>query len=104
MRCGCYGTGETVDAAASQLHYRCQNQVRRHFVFFTADFVWILAFGKGEEMQTVFSHIVQKRLSEQNENVATEALAFILRSHKAAQKGMLKLLRGIDPKMPPLWF
>ena len=53
---------------------------------------------------TVFSYIVQKRLSQENENIATEALAFILRYHKAAQDGMLKLLRGIDPKMPPIWF
>lgn len=55
-------------------------------------------------MQTVFSHIVQKRLSQENENVATEALAFILRSHEAAHHGMMKLLRGVDPHMPRLWF
>lgn len=55
-------------------------------------------------MQTVFSHIVQKRLSQENENVATEALAFVLRSHEAAHNGMMKLLRGVDPHMPHLWF
>lgn len=55
-------------------------------------------------MQTVFSHIVQKRLSQENENVATEALAFVLRSHEAAHNGMMKLLRGVDPHMPRLWF
>ncbi len=55
-------------------------------------------------MQTVFSHIVQKRLSQENENVATEALAFVLRSHEAAHNGMMKLLRGVDPRMPRLWF
>ena len=55
-------------------------------------------------MQTVFSHIVQKRLSKENENVVTEALAFVLRSHEAANNGMMKLLRGIEPHMPRLWF
>ena len=55
-------------------------------------------------MQTVFSHIVQKRLSQENENVATEALAFVLRTHEAAHNGMIKLLRGVDPHMPHLWF
>jgi len=33
-----------------------------------------------------------------------EALAFILRSYDAAHYGMMKLLRGIDPHMPHLWF
>lgn len=55
-------------------------------------------------METVFSHIIQKRLSQENENVATEALAFVLRSYEAAHYGMMKLLRGIDPHMPHLWF
>jgi hypothetical protein len=55
-------------------------------------------------VQTVFSHIVQKKLSQENENVATEALAFVLQSHKSAHNGMMKLLRGIDPQMPHLWF
>lgn len=55
-------------------------------------------------MQTVFSHIVQKRLSQENENVATEALVFVLRSHEAAHNGMMKLLRAVDPRMPRLWF
>ena len=56
-------------------------------------------------MRTVFSHIVQKRLSQENENVATEALAFILQSKgEAAKRGLLKLLRGILPELPNLWF
>ncbi len=55
-------------------------------------------------MPTVFSHIVQKRLSQESENIATEALAFILRSSEAAQGGMMKLLRGIIPDLPNLWF
>ncbi len=55
-------------------------------------------------MQTGFSHVVQKRLSQENENVATEALSFVLQSHELAHNGMMKLLRGIDPQMPRLWF
>ncbi|OPY00076.1 MAG: hypothetical protein A4E60_02492 [Syntrophorhabdus sp. PtaB.Bin047] len=55
-------------------------------------------------MHTVFSHIVQRRLSQENENVATEALAFVLRSHESVHNGMMKLLRGLDPHMPRLWF
>ena len=55
-------------------------------------------------MRTVFSHIVTKRLSQENENVATEALAFILQSSEAAKSGLLKLLRGIIPNIPNLWF
>jgi len=55
-------------------------------------------------MQTVFSHIVQKRLSQENENVVTEALAFVLQAHDAAHNGVMKLLRGVHPNMPHLWF
>jgi hypothetical protein len=53
---------------------------------------------------TVFSHIVQKRLSRENENVATEALAYILGYSKEARTGMMKLLRGVVPEMPDLRF
>jgi hypothetical protein len=55
-------------------------------------------------MQTVLSHIVQKRLSQESENVATEALAVVLGSYEAAHNGMMKLIRGVDPHMPHLWF
>lgn len=55
-------------------------------------------------MQTVFSHIVKMRLSQESENVATTALSFILESSEAARNGMLKLLRGIVPDLPRLWF
>lgn len=55
-------------------------------------------------MQTVFSHIVQKRFSLVNEDVATDALAFILESSEASRNGMLKLLRGIEPTLPPLLY
>jgi hypothetical protein len=60
--------------------------------------------GKGEEMQTIFSHVVQKRLSRANEDVATDALAFVLHSSESARNGMMKLLRGIAPDMPALRF
>ena len=55
-------------------------------------------------MQTVFSHIVQKRFSQEGEDVATDALAFILDSSESARNGMIKLLRGIDPSLPALRF
>lgn len=55
-------------------------------------------------MQTVFSHIVQKRFSQVNEDVATDALAFILHSSESARNGMIKLLRGVVPNMPDLQF
>ena len=55
-------------------------------------------------MATVFSHIIQKRFSQVNENVATDALAFILNSSESARNGMMKLLRGIAPDMPGLQF
>ena len=55
-------------------------------------------------MNTVFSHIVQKRLSQEGEDVATEALAFIVHSSEAARKGVMKILRGIEPDLPDLRF
>jgi hypothetical protein len=55
-------------------------------------------------MNTVFSHIVQKRLSQEYENVATEALAFILHSSESARSGLMKFLRGIASNLPSLEF
>ena len=55
-------------------------------------------------MHTVFSHIIQKRLSRENEDVATDALAYVLESSEAARNGMMKLLCGILPDLPPLRF
>jgi hypothetical protein len=43
-------------------------------------------------MSTVFSYIVQKRLFKENENVATEALAFIVNSSEDARTGLMNLL------------
>jgi len=51
-------------------------------------------------MKTVFSFIVQKRLSQENENVATEALAYILDGNERGRSGLMKLLRGIAPDLP----
>jgi hypothetical protein len=55
-------------------------------------------------MHTVFSHIVQKRFSQVNEDVATDALAFILHSSESARNGMMKLLRGVVADLPDLQF
>lgn len=55
-------------------------------------------------MESVFSHIVRKRLSQEYENVATEALAYILETSEAARHGMYRLLRGIVPDLPAIRF
>jgi hypothetical protein len=55
-------------------------------------------------VQTVFSHIIQKRFSQVNEDVATDALAYVLESSDATRIGMTKLLQGIVPDLPPLRF
>ncbi len=55
-------------------------------------------------MNTVFSYIVQKRFSQEYENIATEALAFILQSGESARAGLMKLLCGIAPGLPSLNF
>ncbi len=55
-------------------------------------------------MHTVFSHIIQKRFSRVNEDVATDALAYLLDSSGPAREGMNKLLHGIDPDLPTLRF
>jgi len=55
-------------------------------------------------MNTVFSHIIQKRFSQENEDVATDALAFIVNSSEAARSGLVKVFRGIEPDLPSLLF
>jgi hypothetical protein len=55
-------------------------------------------------VNTLFSHIVQKRLSQEYENIATEGLAFILHSSPSARSGLVKFLRGIAPDLPSLQF
>ncbi|MEO7297055.1 MAG: hypothetical protein ABI042_00610 [Verrucomicrobiota bacterium] len=55
-------------------------------------------------MSTVLSHIVQKRFSQEYENIATDALAFIVNSNELAKRGLMKLLRGVDADLPNLHF
>jgi hypothetical protein len=55
-------------------------------------------------METVFSHIVQTRFSRVSEDVATDALWFILHSSESARNGMMKLLHGVVPTLPLLRF
>lgn len=55
-------------------------------------------------MSTVFSHIVQKHLSQNYENVSTDALAFILASSNGARRGMMRLLRSLVPDIQELQF
>lgn len=55
-------------------------------------------------MQTIFSHIIQKRFSQVNEDVATDALAYILESSEPARNGLTRLLRGIVPNFPEVRF
>ncbi|MDB4430012.1 hypothetical protein N9283_04320 [Akkermansiaceae bacterium] len=55
-------------------------------------------------MSRVLSHIVQKRFSQVNEDVATDALAYVLESSPAASNGMRKLLCGLVPDLAALKF
>lgn len=55
-------------------------------------------------MSTVFSHIIQKRFSQVNEDVASDALTYILNSSESARNGMMKLLRSIESDIPELRF
>lgn len=59
---------------------------------------------KGLMMETVFSHIIQTRFSHYFEDVATEALAYILNSNQHARMCMMRLLRGVEPSLPELHF
>jgi hypothetical protein len=47
-------------------------------------------------MRTVFSHIIQKRFSAVNDDVATDALAFVLESSDAARRGMVLEHESLD--------
>ena len=55
-------------------------------------------------MPTIFSHIVQKRFPEVNEDIATDSLAYILNSSDAARTALMKLLRNIVQHIPSLRF
>jgi hypothetical protein len=53
-------------------------------------------------MSTVFSHIVQKRFSQVNEDVATDALAYILDNYPAIRNAFNQMLRSIEPSLPEI--
>lgn len=55
-------------------------------------------------MKTVFSHIIQKKYSQENENIATEALAYILNYSDKARIAFVKILQTISPDLPELLF
>jgi len=55
-------------------------------------------------MGSVLGHIVQRRFSQHSEDIATDALAYILGASEAARAGFLWLLRGIAPELPVLYF
>jgi hypothetical protein len=55
-------------------------------------------------MPTVFSHIIQKHFSSSCEDVATDALAYILDTSSAARQGMRNLLLSCAADMPALSF
>ena len=55
-------------------------------------------------MSRVLSHIIQKRFSQVNEDVATDALAYVVESSQAARNGMRKLLCGLIPDLALLQF
>lgn len=52
-------------------------------------------------MATIFEHIVSRRLSQQYEDVATDALAFILDRDEAAREALVELLRSAQPHLSP---
>ncbi len=55
-------------------------------------------------MQTLFSHIVQKRLSRENEDIATESFAFLLSEKRELRLGFTEFLRNFVPELPELHF
>lgn len=55
-------------------------------------------------MGTVFSHIIQKRYSKSFEDIASDALVYILKESVSARIGMVNFLRSIVPTMPDLSF
>ena len=55
-------------------------------------------------MSRLLSHIVQKRFSSVNEDVATDALQFLLSSSESTRLGLMKILRGVEKDLPGLHF
>lgn len=59
---------------------------------------------RGVSVSGILSYIIQKRFSSVNEDVATEALHFIVSTSQQARGGLMKLLRGIEEHLPELNF
>jgi len=55
-------------------------------------------------VQTVFSHIIQKRYSQSYEDIATDTLAYIIKTHKSTYDEMMLMLKDILPEIPNLEF
>lgn len=53
---------------------------------------------------SILRHIVRQHLSGEAENVATEALAFLLDSSEGARRGFLKLWRAVGRELPEVEF
>lgn len=58
----------------------------------------------GARVSGILSYIIQKRFSSVTEDVATEALHFIVSTSEQARGGLMKLLRGIEEHLPELIF
>lgn len=52
----------------------------------------------------MLKHIVWSRLSSETENVATEALWFVVDAYEPARAALMKVLRGLVPDLPGLVF
>jgi len=59
---------------------------------------------RGARVSGILSYIIQRRFSSVNEDVATEALHFIVRTSQQARGGLMKVLRGIEEHLPELNF
>jgi len=55
-------------------------------------------------MQTVFSHIIQSRFSQYSEDVATEALAYLLQSSDDLRETFSGFVRQVSPSLPALYY
>lgn len=55
-------------------------------------------------MSRLLSHIVQKRFSSVNEDVATDALQFLLSSSESTRLALMKVLRGVEADLPEMRF
>lgn len=53
---------------------------------------------------SLLGHIVYKRFSHQSEDVATDALAYVVSSSDAAREAFVGILRQVAPQLPDLHF